>query len=189
MRANAHSGGATGLNARLFGIVDSDRAILESFIPPSTLHGTSEFFNNSIVNLNAVYHSNEAMQVARNMTMSMQSIYGAETLMYIDYDTLPRANNLMKDIILSHPEVNRLNTLGYIDGYPTAVADPYLYDYVTSGLVTIKDNYIEYRTVSDIHYDEQYTDSDVEVIQNCWRAVSDALLDGLDPTSDELRPF
>lgn len=192
IRATVVDGGKTGLTAILFGVQNNnmnDMNVVNDIVGAPLLNNTSAFFNTSMVGLNNIYRSNETINMSKNILMHHGAVFNNQSMNIITMNNIHVANDRMRNIIASHPEVIRLDALGYIDGFSNTIPDTDLVHLVTDTELREEDGVGMYNTYSHSEYDDMYDDLDRYIIKSSWDTVSDLLDRGLDPTSDELRPF
>lgn len=192
IRATVVDGGKTGLTAILFGVQNNnmnDMNVVNDIVGAPLLNNTSAFFNTSMVGLNNIYRSNETINMSKNILMHHGAVFNNQSMNIITMNNIHVANDRMRNIIASHPEIIRLDALGYIDGFSNTIPDTDLVHLVTDTELREEDGVGMYNTYSHSEYDDIYDDLDRYIIKSSWDTVSDLLDRGLDPTSDELRPF
>lgn len=192
IRATVVDGGKTGLTAILFGVQNNnmnDMNVVNDIVGAPLLNNTSAFFNTSMVGLNNIYRSNETINMSKNILMHHGAVFNNQSMNIITMNNIHVANDRMRNIIASHPEIIKLDALGYIDGFSNTIPDTDLVHLVTDTELREEDGVGMYNTYSHSEYDDMYDDLDRYIIKSSWDTVSDLLDRGLDPTSDELRPF
>lgn len=192
MTGMVYDGGKTGMNALLFGLPNlvnnNDIQVVNEYVNPNSIINTTDYFNQSINTLNTIYSSNEVINLGKQLIMNHGSLLNHNVMMMLDRTNITSANLMMQHVIMSHPDVIRLDKLGVINGFSNVSIDTDLVSLMNSGNVKHTDDYMEYNTYSSSAYDE-YTDDDKSAIVRCWEVVNDLLAEGLDPTSEELDSF
>lgn len=192
MKAMVYDGGKTGMNALLFGMTNlvnnNDINIVNEYVNQKALMNTTEYYNKSIDTLNNIYTSNDVINLSKNLIMNHGSLLNHNVMMMLDRNNIKSANLMMQHVIMSHPDVIRLDRLGVINGFANSTVDTDLINLMTSGDVKHTDEYMEYTTYNSSAYDD-YSDDDKTAIRRCWDIVNDLLVEGLDPTSEELNAF
>lgn len=190
MEATYIAGGRTAVEAVLYGGSNAlpNNAVLDT-IGSRAFVNTSDFFNNSITNFTNIYNSDAVLSVARDVVSTFGAVFDSNAMYYITENNIRNANNMMKHVIMSHPEMIRLNNLGFIDGYGTVTGDVGLSDYVNSGDVVFSEDSLNYTTFDDLYYEDVYDAENVNIIKNTWDSLSRMLSKRIDPTTDDLRGF
>lgn len=192
MVARVHDGGATAMGAMLFGMSSlhnpNDALIVADVVRPTVLSNTSEFFNVSTNYINSIYQDEEVINIGKKVIQDFGSALNKFVMTNITNYNITEANDMMKMVISSNPNVIKLNHLGVLEGYTSTVVDLDLYRYIDSGNVTFTEDSINYNTYNSSSYDE-YTEDDKLTIMDCWMTVNKLLAEGIDPTSSDLSRY
>ncbi len=192
MIGTVYDGGKTGMTAMMFGMPQftnsNDSIIMNEFNNNNKLRGVSTHFMNSISEMNKMYNSNEVIALSKKLIATHGSLLNNYVMMIMTPENIKTPNLMMKQVIMSNPEVMRLDSLGVIDGYQTVTPDYDLHKFVKSGVLDVKDSGSTYSTFYGSAYDE-YTTEDKDMIVHCWELVNNMLADGIDPTNKELSQY
>ena len=192
MVARVHDGGLTSMSSMMFGMSSmynsNDAKLLSNTINPSVLSSTSTFFNDSTNYINKLYQSEEVISQAKKVIQNHGSALNKYVITNIDYNNITTANDMMKTVIASNPNVMKLDRLGVLEGYTATPINLELVDYVNSGVCSITDVGFEYSTYSSSAFDD-YDDDDRYAIIRCWETVNELLAKGIDPTSSDLNRY
>lgn len=189
--AQVVDGGKTGMVATMFGMPDTSRdyELIHNLVAPEKLYNVTQSFHNSMSMLNDAYRGEETMRVARQVIAHHGSLFNPNVLTYLNSNNITKPNQMMRNIIYSHPEVYRLDSLGVIQGFDDAIADIDLHHYVNEGVIQSKGDLGVYNEYYDTEYSEIYTEDDRDIIRHAWSLVDNLLENSIDPTDEELRPF
>lgn len=175
-------GGRSSLDAILFGNTTrhNDMEFVNNIVGEVKLAGVTNYFSNSIGTLNNIYNSDEAIMYNKSIVLQHGAMKNEDVYTIITRDNISRCNSRMQEVIMSHPEMMRLNTLGAVTGYNNVVANTSLQSYVNSGVVKFNDDIMEYTSF----YSSEEEPDEVEMIavKETWKTISEMLADGLDPT-------
>ena len=187
--ANVIDGGKTGVMATLFGLRDhSNDMNIVSDIVGAPFASIQENLSNSIAQLNQAYMGSETLNMARLITMHHGSTYNPYAMSIVTKDNILDMNLRMREIVLSHPDVMKLDSLGFIDGFSDVSPDLELQNWVYDGVLRLDDGPMTYSTFSG-SYDDMYDDLDKTIITETWHNIQNMLAEGIDPTSKDLSYF
>lgn len=186
--ARVIDGGKTGMMASLFGFRDhsNDMNIVRDLVG-TPFDSVQTNLRESIIQLNTAYMGSETINMGKMITMQHGSVFDPFAMTIINRDNILNSNLRMKEIISSHPEVMKLDRLGFIDGFANVTPDLDLHKWIDDGELNM-DGQISYTTYDNAVYDS-YDELDKHVIRETWHNIQDMIAEGVDPTSDELRYF
>ena len=176
-------GGRASMDAILFGgiVKRNDMDYVRDIVGDKRLVGVSDYFTNSIQTLNNVYNSDESVMFNKSIVLRHSAIKNEDAYIILTLENLPAINLRMKEVVMSHPEMMRLNNLGAVQGYSEVVARDNLYKYVNANRVTYEEDMMVYHTYVTSE-DDVPDEMDIYSIRESWSLISEMLQDGLDPT-------
>lgn len=190
IQARVIDGGKTGVLATLFGARDTsnDMSIISDIIG-TPIEAVRDSLQISLSQLNEAYNGSETINMGRLILANHTAVFDQSAMTIIGMHNIDRVNNRMKEIIMSNPELMRLDGLGVIDGYANVDRDPDLHRWIDSGSLVLNSGQMQYTTFSGGDYDELYDELDKHIITETWHNIQDMLAEGIDPTSEDLSYF
>ena len=193
---NVHQGGATAMKTMLYGVPDEN---IINYInnginsAAEILGNATNSFLNKAQQIFDTYHSSAAIENAKRLVYSLGMSADDENVIYeIPYMGFNNTNQIMRDYIMVHPEVYKLNNQNMINGFQdmymdldpaTTLIEKEKYRQVMDGV--LQDDGEEGGYIMHYSTDNELSMYDKFAILNTWDNVDRMIAEGYDPTDPE----